>query len=1305
MEHRAASGRLSHFWSSILAQMVLAVGGAALGNAILPVIGGPIGAALGSTLGGFIDNTFLFPPPHQTVIGGKIGDVSIQRSQWGLPIPRPFGAARVTCPVIWANPVRQALYVTTTGGGKGQPKTTTKEYAYYADFAVLIGAGPLQAVKGIWLNGQLYGYSRQVGGGGMNLTVTNVGLVNYAPEIQTSRYNGYAANFGNTTVTIWLGTPWQGQDPVILAAKGASRTPAYRNRAYIVFHNLPLNSPDMDFGGRLPTVEVEFIQEGHLGYGQAKGQIPLHAVLWPLCRAAGLTIGQVDMTQLTQSVRGGIFSNVEPARSSIMRLASAYLFEAVELDGKVKFVQQPAPLWRLEYQNRVLIGETGLIVNAYHDDLGRGGYFNQDSGTSEGQLLMINGCLRAYQVTGNASWLNRALFMAAALEATLYGATVPTAPSSSTVWAPHWLFAARRPIQLQSFRLDYLLPFSNNGDGTMTGVMPPGPGHYGDLVKRVFSVYAGDGSAFLQWDNPYSPVIGTTYSIISVTTSVNGDGSPQVNTGTTTIKVSAPDGNSPACKIAYTYQCGPVIGVGEGYEAWPCWRQLAPGEIDCAPDAFYWALDCFDRLKAIDTPNATKWQHAFDATKYTIANGFAVDDGRNWVRPQPGYDAYSLGGAYDASVRPGMSPDNWSRDPNTGYVIGAIPFDSQAYFAGGAVRLGNPANWYTDPHGNIQSHNPVAPGREAQYGRGITDTIRSGDTSIRVEIGAACGLTAFGTGGGATNEIAAWISTQSTYSPTTRYYCWLDGQSGRPGPILGGFGTHTFDIPIAQFKNSLGVSIAVGATVAVIGISDFEPVEHQVTLKSFRPLPILTLPYQPNVCPFTVNLLYGSIVDWRGAPGSGYQHAYLWRFCGSTGAGGPLDASNTNSQIAFMQASQAAYTAQSPSGSISGPFHAAYVWDRYDASQTGAVNQWTWNWPDPNTMWGGYQYRPLCSLARTACPSSVLIDGAPAASGNAAAAAMVKTFLDWLDGAWATAVPQGGPPTNFRAGVAPTIEYDEPHFAALILRAAMYGHLASGAGVSGAPTIARCQSLIQKAYNYLARLYVSTGPMAGSWCTDLLTSSVQPAAGWTWYGFWHGEIIETLATFQYEGGSIITAMIGNGKLPSGAVATMNGWLAGSDSWLTANTRTITPISRDELGAEDAASVGASNAQPIWQQTRMQDPDLPNEVQVWFADPVAFYQQNVRYARRLSKSNVSIERIDTNLALLPNEAQDIAYRNLYVRWLRRNPIEWSMSRKYMPFAPGDVIELPLRGQMLPVYIQRIDYSAPGILKFTGVDHDP
>lgn len=55
----------------------------------------------------------------------------------------------------------------------------------------------------------------------------------------------------------------------------------------------------------------------------------------------------------------------------------------------------------------MLMNGSGLVVNAFNDVAGRGDYFHEASGTSEGQFLLLLGMLEAYGATGSATALAR----------------------------------------------------------------------------------------------------------------------------------------------------------------------------------------------------------------------------------------------------------------------------------------------------------------------------------------------------------------------------------------------------------------------------------------------------------------------------------------------------------------------------------------------------------------------------------------------------------------------------------------------------------------------------------------------------------------------------------------------------------------------------------------------------------------------------------------------------------------------------------------------------------------------------------
>lgn len=117
----------------------------AAGNAILPGVGGVIGAAIG----GYIDNTFLFPPPDTK--GPRLNDLAFQSGSEGAPLARVLGTARVPGSVIWKSKLIETEH--DQGGKGGGPTQTT--YSYSVDVAVAICAGPIYRVSKIFANGNL----------------------------------------------------------------------------------------------------------------------------------------------------------------------------------------------------------------------------------------------------------------------------------------------------------------------------------------------------------------------------------------------------------------------------------------------------------------------------------------------------------------------------------------------------------------------------------------------------------------------------------------------------------------------------------------------------------------------------------------------------------------------------------------------------------------------------------------------------------------------------------------------------------------------------------------------------------------------------------------------------------------------------------------------------------------------------------------------------------------------------------------------------------------------------------------------
>lgn len=192
-------------------------------GAVGTLLGGPVGGAIGSLLGSAADRAILGPRARE---GSRLSELKITTSSYGVAIPRHFGRMRVSGQIIWSTDLVE--HKEKQGGGKGSPAVTT--YSYSASFAVALSSRPLVSIGRIWADGQL--------------------LRGAAGDLKVGGRFRFYPGFGN-----------QEPDPLIAAAEGAARCPAYRGTAYAVFEDLALS----DFGNRIPSLSFEvFAETGQL---------------------------------------------------------------------------------------------------------------------------------------------------------------------------------------------------------------------------------------------------------------------------------------------------------------------------------------------------------------------------------------------------------------------------------------------------------------------------------------------------------------------------------------------------------------------------------------------------------------------------------------------------------------------------------------------------------------------------------------------------------------------------------------------------------------------------------------------------------------------------------------------------------------------------------------------------------------------------------------------------------------------------------------------------------------------------------
>lgn len=779
----------------------------------------------------------------------------------------------------------------------------------------------------------------------------------------------------------------------------------------------------------------------------------------------------------------------------------------------------------------------GLITNAYHPEVGRGGYFHPNSGTSEGQGVMILAGFMAYEALRDTdpqvaeSYRELALSMLTAMSefdnnGPMLRQPIPDNPDTITLI--HWLFAAKGPVQLQGVELAYLVELVD-GEATVPASA------MGDGVVNVFKLYPADKE--LLYPSPYSPVIGG--GEIAVTSFVdNPDGSM-------TLTASAPDGDY---RVVYAYYSDTTIPLGTAYEAYPVWSAIPDGYAACAPDTFRWFDMALAKAIELGVPkDASKWLKLRDALRRTVVKGQNLTDLREVIKPMPRVAVFATDGMFCYSDNPGAlvpAPGSalesgwvgynfWSRDPITGNIVGEIP---------------------------LASGNPASTGESStQIGRGFEDTWRQTtpyqdpDQFLLVEMGVRQNQNISSANVGNLPNFRPYISTTREYYPETRYYAAADSATGGAWLWDDRGEMRTLLFPRSAFKNSLGETFPEGGLILNFGLDLRAPVtiSYSVALREMRlvsgtsanwVLANLTearkgskLPYFPGAIPFATNadLNAQEFVGYNGNPFHGYQLPDLWlnlakeaalehpslstddmptanpetgiiRFPISmqngNGSAKPTHIALMEQQLLFLRDAADVYFRDH---GIRGPWAHTFVLNTPARFNIGgpAPHTWVYTNDDPNTRWAGYQVRVVESLADIVRRTAGL---EYAEDAHTLAKTQVVNWLTWLNTAWPNlnGSPYRGLPTDYPESGPPQTLYEELHSPAIIIRACLFLK-------EGAPEHATlCDAIMQRCWDYMELFWNTTGEMAYTW-------SPQPADRW-WYGFWHAEIIWTLSVMLHE---------------------------------------------------------------------------------------------------------------------------------------------------------------------------------------------
>ncbi|RKN74993.1 DUF2612 domain-containing protein [Paenibacillus ginsengarvi] len=810
----------------------------------------------------------------------------------------------------------------------------------------------------------------------------------------------------------------------------------------------------------------------------------------------------------------------------------------------------------LEYNTKdvgnMAINTLGLVGGSFVIDSPITSYTPPTTGTSEAQLLVIRGLLRNYMASKEAKWLNKARFLMDALLNYYYPTPViPSEPDGS--WVPHWLVNVTAPFISREYAVDGVATFVN-GVATVTY----------EKVFRIYSVRATDATLEYTW-SPAAPVVGTEYEIDHT----------DVNYGNSEATIYLKTNYTGDALVVYSSETGRVVNVGEKCEAFPVWRPLDPGEIACAVDALAWALDVFQMW--YDIEGDEKWLRAVESTKVSVQVVSGVSNAWFYVKPgkvgeevlKDGVTRYSVRTPSETYINSGgliiinyaesagddealfgtwvgtridLNEDQWielklgsdkiqkvrlSIDEDAGYDpdkrwvtefwtpgrgitnTDSIQFHKDDFYKADGIFWGSHYD-QTSNGGAIASANSSVEFTDV-LDEIDTKTIRVTDIKLtRGDEGGWYGWSQF--------MFSIWsrklpfsirYKTDSAVNflindaDGVRWTCELPGTSGEYVTVNLTESMFTGGTAFAagDYQSMLldAVDVVTEISVEYVGTKVLMNKEYysaisfgyskqaalQIGLEYIRPVPPrVPMPYVPYILPFDMHYINYALSDLRGAVYTGYQAPWIYQRGIYANKNVPVD---TNLQ--FLRDSQTAYE---ESTGTKGFFAPIFWWDYRDDHKDHEPNTFGW---DTQPTWGGFQYRTISDVAR-------VLDTDPS---NRRAYTIFIDFVTAVDKLWGDTYNSF--PTAFEKDKAPYHDQRDPHMITNFMRSLIYGMKSTYLSTTHKRLIGR---LLDRCTDYLQHFRVPvvdfSSEVEGTWSPD--------PANKTWYGYWGGDILDTLGLMQ-----------------------------------------------------------------------------------------------------------------------------------------------------------------------------------------------
>jgi len=147
---------------------------------------------------------------------------------------------------------------------------------------------------------------------------------------------------------------------------------------------------------------------------------------------------------------------------------------------------------------------------------------------------------------------------------------------------------------------------------------------------------------------------------------------------------------------------------------------------------------------------------------------------------------------------------------------------------------------------------------------------------------------------------------------------------------------------------------------------------------------------------------------------------------------------------------------------------------------------------------------------------------------------------------------------------------------------------------------------------------------------------------------------------------------------------------------------VAAISKSQLATSEYKS---TRPQQNYQQERVADLELPQQISLSFIDIYRKYQTSIVRARRVGNPmGENNPQVVLPIAFTSSKAQEIAEKILNLIWLRRKSYQFTLPPQYLYLEPGDVLSLPLSSGIQRVQISKMSIGANFLIQIEAIAYD-